>query len=194
MLTQTFTNIYKENRWGGIESVSGLGSTLEETKNLRLLLEDFVDEYNIKRILDVPCGDFWWFSHINFKNKIDYEGWDIVPDLIQKNTEKYPNFNFKTKNIIETIPNKVDLILCRDLLVHLSIENILKTLNNFKQSKSIYLASTTFDLIKENENIIDGDWRQINLQTNPFLLGYPIIKIIDSVNWPFKKLAIWKIN
>ena len=44
--------------------------TLENTKNIRIELQKFIDEQNIKTILDIPCGDFYWMSKMNLENTI----------------------------------------------------------------------------------------------------------------------------
>ena len=65
-----FDLIYKTNYWkSGIDgSRSGYGSNLENTKNIRIELQKFIDEQNIKTILDIPCGDFYWMSKMNLEN------------------------------------------------------------------------------------------------------------------------------
>lgn len=189
-----FRKIYNNNEWNGSESISGCGSTLSETENIRKLITDIILEYKIHTLLDIPCGDFWWFSHIKILENINYTGWDILPELIQTNKFKYPLYNFEIKNITEDIPEKNDLIVCRDLLVHLSNDNILKSLNNIKfNNKNSLLLSTTFNISTHPENIIDGAWRQINLQGFPFNLGIPLKIIDDSVNWKYKKIALWRL-
>jgi len=57
-----FTEIYKSNYWGSKESVSGIGSTLIYTENLRSKLPDLFQLYSIKSIFDAPCGDFNWMK------------------------------------------------------------------------------------------------------------------------------------
>jgi hypothetical protein len=52
---------------------------------------------------------------------------------------------------------KVDLILSRDALVHLSSRDCLAALANFKSSKSQYLLMTTFPAVIKNEDILTGE-------------------------------------
>ena len=73
------------------------------------------------------------FSHIN------YIGGDIVVDLINKNKTNFgenPNVHFQVIDITETDLPKVDLIICRDCLVHLSYKDIKKAISKIKQSNS----------------------------------------------------------
>lgn len=162
-----FTSIYKTNKWNSKESVSGTGSEIKVTENLRKNLSDLIKEYNIRSILDLPCGDFNWMSKIEL-GSIDYIGADIVSDLIEKNKTSYPNFNFKVMDIIEDKLPKVDLIIVRDCFVHLTYENINKSIVNIKNSGSKYLLTTSF-IEKENIDIPNnGGWRPINLIKPPF--------------------------
>ena len=89
-LKEIFTKVYNENKWNSAESKSGNGSSLKNTQHLREFLPELIDLYNIKSILDIPCGDMNWFSKIDIKN-IKYYGYDIVEELIQENREKFKN-------------------------------------------------------------------------------------------------------
>ena len=76
-----FSIIYKNNYWDNKESFSGPGSTLENTKNLRNILNKIIKKYNIKSILDAPCGDCNWIQSVVKKNNVKYIGIDIVKAL-----------------------------------------------------------------------------------------------------------------
>jgi len=172
-----FTSIYKTNKWNSKESVSGTGSEIRVTENLRSELPNLISEYNIKSILDLPCGDFNWMSKIDL-NGVDYIGADIVTDLIDKNRKYYPDFNFEVMNIIEDKLPKVDLIIVRDCFVHLTYENINKSLLNIKSSGSKYLLTTSF-IEKQNSDVANnGGWRPINLLKKPFNLN----KYLNVIN------------
>ena len=53
-----FTKIYKLNYWNNEESVSGSGSNLESTNNVRNKLPQLINQFEVTSILDAPCGDF----------------------------------------------------------------------------------------------------------------------------------------
>jgi SAM-dependent methyltransferase len=165
-----FNKIYEENLWGDPESRSGMGSTVVGTEALRPEVEALLLKYNIKSILDLGCGDNNWMRLVNL-NGIEYTGADVVENLIKSNKEKYPDSNFVTLDATsDPLPN-VDLILCRDVLGHLSNENVHKVLNNIYSSGSKYFLSTTltgWDFNKTSAK--DGGWRCINLLIKPFSL------------------------
>ena len=66
----------KEN--GELESESGPGSSLEFTKLTRVYLQDIVERYSIRSIIDVACGDWNWMRHIMpLPGVQSYTGYDI---------------------------------------------------------------------------------------------------------------------
>ena len=83
-----FNDIYSNNSWRSNESKSGTGSDLINTKKIIKDLSFLIEEYRIRSILDLACGDFTWMKKINLEN-VNYIGVDIVSDLIRLNTNNY---------------------------------------------------------------------------------------------------------
>ena len=183
---EKFDLIYKKNFWSSKESVSGLGSELKNTINLRNELTKIFKEFKFNKILDAPCGDFNWIRLI-IKDDIEYLGGDIVDDLISNNEKKYKskNINFTKLDITkDNIPDS-DLMICRDCLIHLSYESINSFLSNFRKSKIDYLLLTNYELKNNNIEFInidipDGEFREIDLSKKPFNFPEPIRKIKDK--------------
>ena len=57
---QVFAEFYRDNKWGDAESVSGAGSNLAQTEEVRRVLPGLLAELGCRSMLDVPCGDFYW--------------------------------------------------------------------------------------------------------------------------------------
>lgn len=165
-LKEKFKKIYDTNLWSSKESVSGTGSELNVTKYLREGLSKIIKKYNIKSIFDAPCGDFNWMKEIDMDG-INYTGADIVTEIIENNKKNYPNTKFTICDITTDYIPKVDLIFTRDCLVHLSYDKITQFFHNIKKSGSKYLITTSFDK-KTNRDIVDADWRPLNLKLTPF--------------------------
>lgn len=168
-LKETFTDIFQSNSWKSNESVSGAGSELKATSELRKQLSYFFSDFSIKSILDIPCGDFNWMKEVDLRN-IEYYGADIVEELITANKAKYPLVDFQVLDLTTDPLPKVDLIFVRDCLGHLSDENIFKALENIQKSGSKYLAVTSFTSHSYNRNIPNGSWKPINLFLSPYFL------------------------
>jgi hypothetical protein len=176
-----FKTIYTENLWNSKESFSGGGSTVSATKTLRKTLPILWEKYEIKTMLDVPCGDFNWMKEVD-KSNIIYTGGDVVQQLIDGNNQKYrgENITFKVLDITKDHLPQVDMIFCKDCLQHLSFDNVRKALINFKESGSKYLLTTSYPLTWRNWDILDGDYRPLNLRIKPFKLPKPICKIRET--------------
>lgn len=191
-----FTNFYRANHWGSGETRSGPGSERARTREVVRDLSKLVRELGIQSMLDAPCGDFNWMQDVSLEG-IDYTGCDIVEDLVESNSVQYGGRSRTFKRLdltVDPLP-RVDLILCRDALVHFSYDHAFAALRNFRASKSTYLLTTTFPKIKKNKNIETGDWRQINLQLPPFGLPEPEHEaVVPDEADEGKVLALWKLQ
>lgn len=197
IIKDVFSNIYKENHWGGTESVSGPGSDLSQTKVLIDFLPKLFQEYKIKSMLDIPCGDFYWMSNVVL-NDVFYTGADIVDEIIYKCKSEYPLYEFKIMDLVESELPCVDLIFCRDCLVHLPYETIKKAIKNIKNSKSKYLLTTSFSQ-HDNTDTHLGGWRPLNLTRGPFNFPEPILIINEGCTendyeYLDKSMYLWEIK
>ena len=90
-----FEQVYRYKIWsagGELGADSGPGSNVEVTTNVRRLIRDVVlsDEYYVKRIIDVPCGDLTWME-IDFlvENGVEYLGMDVVGSVVEGNRGRF---------------------------------------------------------------------------------------------------------
>jgi SAM-dependent methyltransferase len=169
-----FAQYARSNKWGDKNSLSGKGSNLEATAEVRKLLPPLLRELGAKSMLDVPCGDFFWMQHVDLTG-IDYLGGDIVPGLIDANRRAHarPGVAFEVVDLIRGPVPKADVIFVRDCLVHLSNDHVRDALANIAQSGATWLLSTTFPDVCANEDIATGEWRAIDLTKPPFNLPEP---------------------
>ena len=199
LVKDVFERIYAQNGWGDGESRSGFGSDEKQTEAIRAVLPGLFSELGVKSVLDVPCGDFNWMRLLGLE--IDYLGADIVRAVIERNRRLYekPGRRFQLLDVTrDTIP-KVDIILCRDLLVHLSFRDIRAALSNISRSGVRYLLTTTFPSRNTNGDIETGQWRPLNLQRPPFSFPPPIRLITEHCTewggqWADKCLGLWEVE
>lgn len=199
LMEKIFTDIYTGNKFLSDESVSGVGSEINNTQVIINELPKLFSEFDIHTVLDIPCGDFNWMRYVDLKG-IDYIGADIVGDLIEKNKKKHEknNVKFEKLNLVSDKLPKVDLVLCRDCFGHFSYEDIFRAVNNIRDSGSKYLLTTTFPC-KSNHDITTGMWRSVNLVKPPF--GFPLPKNIinekcaeeDGI-FSDKSLGLWVVS
>ncbi len=189
-----FEEIFANNKWGNAESKSGGGSTLAFTAPLRSELEQLLVKLKVRTFLDAPCGDFNWMSKVNFPAEMKYLGRDIVPALIEDTRARHaaPQRDFGVLDIVTDDLPKADLWLCRDVLFHLSNDEIIAVLRNFVRSEIPWLLTTTFDFVNENRDVRAGGFRFLNLGAAPFFLPPPARKIADYiVPEPPRYLGLW---
>jgi SAM-dependent methyltransferase len=195
-----FSEVFRNKVWLRQESVSGPGSDLSETAEIMKAIPEVIKEIDAKIFLDAPCGDFHWLKEVNL-NVEKFIGVDVVPELIVINNRKYGNDKiiFLTLDITRDNIPTVDLIFCRDCLVHFSLRNIIAALKNFKKSGSKYLLTTTFTSTLINKDIQIGDWRPINLQMPPFNFPRPLKLINEKCSlcngqYPDKCIGLWELQ
>jgi|TARA_B110000196_G_scaffold317232_1_gene330001 hypothetical protein len=197
-----FSYIYKNRCWDdnskGDISLSGSGSSIAASRNLSRELSVFISKNNIASILDVPCGDWEWMSKLNL-DKVSYVGGDIVQEIINDNNKKYSfkNISFVKLNLMDDDLIPSDLIIVRDLFVHLKNDDIYKCLTNINNHDFKYIGLTHYPSTLENNEPKFGDrWRALNLLIKPFELNKPDFILSDnSENDSIDKdrtLAIWK--
>ncbi len=192
-----FDYYYQNNTWGDSESVSGPGSTLAYTANIRTKIPELVEELGVFIILDSPCGDFNWFRAIEWNRSISYIGADIVKPLIDKNQLLYGDASkrFISLDITNDKLPQADLWLCRDCLFHLSYKDIAIAIQNFLTSDIRYILTSNHQNCTKNKDITTGSFRLLNLELPPFNLGKPIMVIDDWIEgFPERQLCLWERN
>jgi len=196
-----FSSIFEKNSWGGESSISGPGSDPINTVHIIRELPRLLEKFNIRQILDIPCGDFNWFKEVPLHN-IEYVGADIVKPLVDRNNIKYgtKNISFIELDLLKDVLPKVELIVCRDCLFHFPNEYIKKAISNIKASNSKYLLTTSHNwkVVENNIDIAEfGDWRRINLEVDPFNFPAPIYSIFEGSTRPAdvdRFLNLWEIS
>ena len=200
-MEQLFTRVLHDNHWMDDQSASGRGSNLVQTAVLRRELASLLERLGVKSMLDAPCGDFNWMSKTDLK--LDrYMGVDIVEEIVAANQRRYGSDTrrFEHLDVTKDPLPQMDLILCRDCLVHLSFADIKAALENFKASGSTYLLTTTFTERSRNKNIpTGGEWRPLNLMVAPFSLPAPRELLNEQCPegngaWADKSLGLWRLE
>ena len=196
-----FDGIYRRRAWGGTESHSGRGSTLSETAAIRQALPQLVAEFDIHSMLDIPCGDGNWMSHVEMDLQ-SYIGADVVGDLLANCRAKWgacttARTKFIQLNVISDPLPPVDLIFCRECIVHFSFADAFTAFENIKASGSRYLLTTTYPG-RQNCDIATGEWRPDNLQAKPFEFPLPFRlineKSVDPPGNSDKSMGLWRIS
>lgn len=195
-----FTDFFRRNKWGGRQSVSGTGSDAQQTRVIVQALPPLLRRLGVRSLLDIPCGDFEWMSRVDLAG-IDYTGADIVAPLIEANRRRHarPGVRFEVLDVTRDRLPPVDLVLCRDCLVHLPLAQAQQALANIAASGARYLLTTTFSGRPVNVDIEIGKWRTLNLQQPPFGLPPPLELINEHCTekdgrFADKSLGLWALD
>jgi SAM-dependent methyltransferase len=138
-----FTDIYKRNDWGGIsgEYFSGTGSIDPSISAYEETIKRFISTRQITEVVDLGCGDFRVGSQIQLPG-VKYIGIDIVSDLVERNKKMFgdDNIAFYCLDIISDNLPGTELCLIRQVLQHLSNEEIAKILKNTRKYKYVIVT------------------------------------------------------
>jgi len=205
-LPARFARMYETNLWDGTESRSGDGSSLASTAGVRAGLPNLLRRLAVRRLLDVPCGDFHWMVHVDLVGAgvVAYVGGDVVDAIVEANNARYGSAGRSfarvdlTMGPLPTVAGEPpDAVLCRDCLVHLSFANIARAMRVVRDSGVRYFITTTFLEQPANIDIIDGDWRPLNLERAPFDLPSPVAVLVEGCEeeggaFADKALGVWR--
>lgn len=152
-----FRHAFASRHWEGAESPSGPGSSLDQTAVIRREIPRLLSRLGVRRLLDVPCGDFHWMSTVDLGD-VAYIGGDLLPELVEANVRQHaaPRREFRVVDLLSAELPHADLVLCRDCLVHLSFADAQRALANITRSGARWLLTTTFPAQDANEEHRDG--------------------------------------
>lgn len=190
-LADRFSAVFNSKLWGEGETLSGPGSRLDNPMVIKAFaaLDDAVNQFGVRSVADIPCGDFNWFQEVLKKHPgLDYTGFDIVEPLIQVNRTRFPAVKFVLFDIVSDVPARFDLIFTKELFIHLRDSQIAQAIRNMKASGSKYLmASNSFGV--ENVELLHdelGYARPVDLCVEPFNLPTPL--------WRNDFYALWSLS
>lgn len=145
-LQEIFSDIYGKKRWGanGKKFSSGRGSSESCLVDpyVNKIREDLnVYAQNKPKIVDLGCGNFnVGKNFINYAK--EYIAVDIVPEIIKTLRDKnFPgHVKFLNLNIVEDDLPDGDVCFLRQVLQHLSNQDIIKILPKLKKYNTVYIT------------------------------------------------------
>jgi SAM-dependent methyltransferase len=148
---QIFQDVYKYSLWGGDQEskfFSGVGSRggavdIYVEKMAALIQRHAADLGRPPIVVDLGCGDFQVGGALLSRlPDITYVGCDIVPELIAHNKQTYgtDRVSFRHVDIVVNPLPAGDVCLVRQVLQHLSNEEILNIMQRMGHYKLIYVT------------------------------------------------------
>lgn len=161
--SSVFASIYERGVWGG---GSGAGSNIEHTAVYAGLVQYLIASNSVRSVVDLGCGD-WRFTRYLDLTGVDYLGVDVVPAVIEANNAQYAGagIRFECADVAAFALPVCDLVLCKDVLQHLSNANVLRVCGQLGQGRRWLLTN---DFHSANENCENGDTRPLDPTAPPF--------------------------
>jgi hypothetical protein len=166
---EVFTEIYQKNRWGGSKgefySGSGTANAQIGAAYVAMISEHAARENFLGRtFVDLGCGDFQ-IGHQLVPLCSSYIGVDIVKPLVDRNQEMYGDdrTQFRHLNIAEDQLPSGDVCFVRQVLQHLSNQQIVAVLQKLQQYQWVFITEhypTPNQSIQPNrDKVFGGDVR-----------------------------------
>lgn len=193
-----FDDIHRRNFRKAVEA--RVRGDAPENGRLPLLLQALIEKYDVQTLLDLPCGDFHWLSRVHL-NGCTYIGGDAVTDVVEANAGRYASSSrsFLRIDILRDRLPRAELLLCRDLFVHLSASHIRRAIANIRRCDIRYLLMTQHTRAGTYEEIDTGGWRPIDFRLPPFGFPEPLETLYErggefrGAQALGKSLALWRV-
>lgn len=168
-----FNAIYQDKVWG---CGSGIGSLPEYAAPYMQFLQQFIRNNTVKSVVDVGCGD-WQFSRLISWDGVTYQGFDVAESVIAENRRRFgkPGISFDVVSRLDDLPPS-DLVVCKDVLQHLPINDVLAYLKYFRKNYRFGLITNDiFPSGNTNKETEYGGCRAIRLDLLPFNQAAPVL-------------------
>ncbi len=141
-------------------------SVSELARACRLMGEGAYD-----RLHAYGCGDWQWASRVDWGDA-EYLGVDIVPTLVASLQREHgrPRVRFEAVDPDTWTMPAVDLVICKDVLQHLSNQEALSLVRRFEACARWVLYCNDLPLPSRpiNDDTVRGGFRRIDLSKPPF--------------------------
>jgi hypothetical protein len=192
---QKSSDFYSDAKWPPKErkSASGTGSDLGYPTQVSMqILKEVIQRYNVKTMIDLPCGDAnWVFDSWETDSLELYIGLDIVKPVIEANVARLAHHSNKIfrhwdgskcplpkigstrkggDGVDRVLDRSVDLVHSRDVLQHIPLDQGVRFLCNVFQSGARLFVTTTFPASdgRQNNDIKGGGFFNNDLTLEPF--------------------------
>ena len=162
-----FNEVYETHAWacdGDSDSPkSGCASSSRAAGEAMGAVEEVVSVFKIKSILDLACGDSTWMRNVPLEDRgvKRYTGADISTRVIQANMNNpsiaIGNRNFIVLDAVEDLLPPHELIISRDMSIHLSPHDNVKFLQNVAATEGMRFFLSTTNVHESNQVFSDTD-------------------------------------
>lgn len=177
-MRQAFERIYRSGRW---VKGSGWGSWLENVGPYVDFLQAFLDKHHdIETVLDIGCGDWEFSQYIDWDGR-SYLGVDVVPFIVEANSEKFTTgyIHFVAGDATQMDFEPADLILVKDVFMHWSTSWIRRFLKNAPPYKYM---------------LVTNDWRPEDINGDTKVGRFQSVDLnLPPYNLEAQEVLTWKV-
>ena len=193
-LQQIFEDIYSKGSWGGEEETggfnSGSGSDATAASPYVKLVSRYIRQSGASNVVDLGCGDFRVGGAIVAATGVRYTGVDIARPLIAdlNATAATSGVDFQCLNIVEVPLPSGDLYLIRQVLQHLSNQQIATILGKLQGDVIVTEHVPTGHGVKRNKDKAAGPDIRLYQNSGVFLEHPPFSLALETlleVSQPF---------
>lgn len=171
-MEKVFDRIYRANWW---RNGSGTGSLPHTTEPYRQLLQRYLQDHRIGRVLDIGCGD-WQFSRLVEWGDTNYIGIDVVTSVIERNQQIYgrPGISFVHGDVLRDPLPGADMVIVKDVLQHWTNDAIGQLLERLRRFRQVLITNSTLAEVGPALPYMDlpshGPYRPLDVRLPPFEL------------------------
>jgi hypothetical protein len=182
-----------------LDTVCGWGSSEQHTRRVRKEFAEILNTYQVETLNDAGCGDLAWMSMIDLRG-VDYVGYDMY-ERANWAELRQSGYQLDILDITANESRPADLLICRDVFIHLPNDMILPALERFRRSASLLLTTSN----TSDSNTSQGEFSnfqrmnepslrhaKLDLTLPPFSLGRPLVRIPEDS--PNKYLGLWDMT
>lgn len=152
---------------------SGVGSHPAYCEGYVRFLENFMRRHNIRRVLDWGCGDWQFSKHVAWGDVL-YVGVDVVPGLVARLDAEYATkmraFVLPDNLIVDLTMSVTDLIICKDVFMHLPDADVQKLLTRFARAPHALITNNRQTHGANTDGELGG-YRALDLRLPPFSIA-----------------------
>ena len=131
---------------------------------------------------------------IDFPENCRYIGMDIVPDLIEENSNRYTSnqHSFQVGDLINSDLPAAEVYFCRDVFIHFPNEMIDKSIKNIRSTGAKFLIATTFPYVTK---LVDTEFPLSRHHNLTLVLGAENELLEDfGNNRTDKYMGVWRLD
>jgi SAM-dependent methyltransferase len=196
-----FNGVYQNQRWGAQGDGSGSGSEPQFAAATVDAIEQLLIQYDAHVIVDAACGACKWtpmlIERVRGQRHLQYIGIDVSDIALERCKinlqQQFPDIVTLYHGDMTNYPfPRADMLICRDVLQHMSYQAIKAAITNFAQSDiRIFALGAYLPSDNQNRDIETGDYFTIDLKQAPFFMHAPIQVVPEANDGQLKYLFIY---